>query len=158
MADGLTPRQNEVLRFIEKYFKSHGYAPSYREICQELNFKSTNAVSFHVNQLVEKGYLKREKGIARSLVPVTQALSIPLYTRSGHLVRYITVDASYTGEGEFFAVEMDEALGPFKPGDLIVVAKELDSGYRMYRSGRRFSFDSGEAVGTVAAIIRDMRL
>ena len=57
----LTKRQRQILDFISDYICEHGYAPTIREIGAEMNIKSTNGVSEHIETLTRKGYLIREE-------------------------------------------------------------------------------------------------
>ena len=40
----LTKRQKEILNFIKKYIKQHGFPPARREIADEFGFSSVNSV------------------------------------------------------------------------------------------------------------------
>jgi len=64
----LTERQLEVLSFIRKTIDQRGIAPTLREISDILGCSSTAAGQKHVNLLIKKGYLKREKHQKRGLV------------------------------------------------------------------------------------------
>jgi len=63
----LTPRQREAGDFIASYFEAWGFAPSFREIGQAMDIKSTNGVSDHLSALVKKGYIKRKPGCPRAM-------------------------------------------------------------------------------------------
>jgi repressor LexA len=65
----LAPRQREILEYIASVIDQKGVAPTYREIGDALNIRSTNGVSDHVKALLKKGYLSRHTapGSARSL-------------------------------------------------------------------------------------------
>ncbi|MFT5315992.1 MAG: repressor LexA, partial [Candidatus Krumholzibacteriia bacterium] len=58
---GLTPRQAEILKFITEYTEAKSYAPTLQEIGEQFGLSSAATVHKHVSNLVEKGYLKREK-------------------------------------------------------------------------------------------------
>ena len=64
--DELTPRQEEILRFIEHHQRQNAYWPSIREIQERFGFKSTNAVMGHLRALERKGVLERIPGQART--------------------------------------------------------------------------------------------
>jgi repressor LexA len=67
----LTPRQKAVLDCIISGVVNNGMPPTYREIGEELEIKSTNGVSEHVNMLIRKGYIERPntgRSLARGLV------------------------------------------------------------------------------------------
>ena len=67
MAVKLTKKQLAVLEFLEDFTEREGYSPSYREIMAGLGLTSVSAVAEHVDNLVEKGVLRRVPGAARSL-------------------------------------------------------------------------------------------
>ncbi len=69
----LTPRQKEILGFIVKTSEARGFPPTIREIGEEMEIPSTNAVSDHLKALERKGYLTREKQQSRSLVVTKRA-------------------------------------------------------------------------------------
>lgn len=63
----LTPRQQEVLDFIIKFKEERGYSPSFREIANGLNIKSTRGAADHIAVLEKKGYITRDAGVMRSI-------------------------------------------------------------------------------------------
>lgn len=63
----LTKKQQAVLDFLQDFIEEKGYSPSYREIMTGLNLTSVSSVAEHVDNLVEKGVLRREPGESRSL-------------------------------------------------------------------------------------------
>lgn len=62
-----TKRQEQVLDFIKLHIHREGYPPTYREICDGLDFGSTNAAHNHVLALVKKGYLEVGNSKARAM-------------------------------------------------------------------------------------------
>lgn len=68
MADELTPRQREILRFIAWYRKQRGYSPTIREIGRCADISSTNAVNDHLKALQHKRCITRDELVARSIV------------------------------------------------------------------------------------------
>lgn len=65
-------KQKELLSFIDTFIKTNGYGPSYREIMRALNYKSVSTVAIHVDGLVARGYLRKDKRSARSLEVVSE--------------------------------------------------------------------------------------
>jgi repressor LexA len=59
--------QMQVLAFIMENIEDVGYPPSVREICQKLQIKSTSTVHKYLNELEDKGYIKRENAKNRSI-------------------------------------------------------------------------------------------
>ena len=67
MAIKLTKKQLALLNYLEDFTEENGYSPSYREIVSGLGLSSVSAVAEHINNLVNKGVLKKVPGAARSL-------------------------------------------------------------------------------------------
>lgn len=67
MAVKLTKKQLAVLDYLRDFTEENGYSPSYREIQAGLGLASVSAVAEHIENLVEKGVLKKVPGAARSL-------------------------------------------------------------------------------------------
>lgn len=63
----LTKRQKEILDFISKFIEKYDYAPSYREIGKHFNLNSISTIADHIENMKNKGYLKKEFNSARSL-------------------------------------------------------------------------------------------
>lgn len=60
-------KQFELLDYIDRFIKQHGYGPSYREVMTGLNYSSVATVAVHINNLIAKGYLSKSGRSARSL-------------------------------------------------------------------------------------------
>ncbi|MBQ8996554.1 hypothetical protein IJ095_00795 [Candidatus Saccharibacteria bacterium] len=75
MSAKLTKKQKQIVDFISAFVEEHNYSPSYREIMSGLGLSSVSAVAEHIDNLVEKGALKKTPGTARSLEVVD--LSFP---------------------------------------------------------------------------------
>ena len=67
----LTNRQREVLEYIQKYYKDHNYSPTIRDICKGLGLSSPATVHSHISKLINKGYLKKEKGFRTYVINKT---------------------------------------------------------------------------------------
>lgn len=67
MALKLTAKQETVLNYIANFNAEHDFSPTYREIMEGLGLKSVSSVAEHVENLVNKGALKRRPNEARSL-------------------------------------------------------------------------------------------
>ena len=63
----LTLRQKQILDFIQRQGQTGQPCPSIREIARHFKFRSTRAVTCHLQALVRKGALERMPGRARSL-------------------------------------------------------------------------------------------
>lgn len=62
----LTLRQQEILGYIQLYYRNIGYWPSIRDIQGHFKFRSTNAVMGHLRALEKKGHISRVTGQARA--------------------------------------------------------------------------------------------
>jgi repressor LexA len=60
--DALTPRQREILAFIERELADRGYPPTRAEIAQAFGFRSPNAAEEHLRALARKGAIALEAG------------------------------------------------------------------------------------------------
>ena len=52
---------------MQDFTEENGYSPSYREIMSGLGLSSVSAVAEHIDNLVNKGVLRKVSGAARSL-------------------------------------------------------------------------------------------
>ncbi|HUD20896.1 MAG TPA: transcriptional repressor LexA [Candidatus Saccharimonadales bacterium] len=64
----LTPKQKQILNFVEKFIKENDYAPSYREIADHFGMSSVATVAEHIENLKLKGYLTSSDNNYRSLM------------------------------------------------------------------------------------------
>ena len=67
MALKLTKKQKRLMEFLQDFQNNHDYSPSYREIAAGLGLRSVASVAEHIDHLVQRGFLKRTTGSARSL-------------------------------------------------------------------------------------------
>jgi len=74
-------RREKVLEFVRDYIDEHGFAPSIREIARAVGVRSTKAVKYHLDILVNEGLLKRTPRQARGLQTAHQPESLPLIGR-----------------------------------------------------------------------------
>lgn len=65
----LTKKQSKVLDIIKTSIKDHGYAPSIREIAEEMGLSSPATVKEHIENLVKKGYLRKTGAEVRNIEP-----------------------------------------------------------------------------------------
>lgn len=76
----LTPKQKEILKFIEDFIETHSYPPTVREIGQGVNLTSSSSVYAQLNKLETKGYIKKNAVKSRgiSLVKNKNYITIPM--------------------------------------------------------------------------------
>jgi len=65
--DKLTPRQSEILSFLQDFIETTGMPPTRAEIARELGFKSVNAAEEHLRALQRKGVIELVPGTSRGI-------------------------------------------------------------------------------------------
>ncbi|MDD3927492.1 MAG: MarR family transcriptional regulator, partial [bacterium] len=63
----LSQRQSLILDFIRQNVEKRGYPPTVREIGAAVGLSSTCTVHKHLNSLEQKGYIRRNPLISRSV-------------------------------------------------------------------------------------------
>lgn len=74
----ITKRQKEVLNFIIHFMANNGYSPSLQEIADFLGTENVSTAQYFVQELEEKGYLKKKSNVARGMSPLSRTTTIPL--------------------------------------------------------------------------------
>lgn len=64
----LSERQKAILRFVQDYMQEHRHPPSTREIGQGVGISSTSNVIYHINRLIDYGYLSKQRGTSRTVM------------------------------------------------------------------------------------------
>ena len=69
-----------ILAFVNEFVQANGFAPSVREIGAAVGLRSTASVSYHLQQLQEKGLLRAPdaKGMKRAIVTAQRPGQIPV--------------------------------------------------------------------------------
>jgi len=66
--NNLTEREQKILSYMKKEIKKKGYPPTVREICNDLNIRSTSTVHKDLENLAEKGYIVKDPSKPRALM------------------------------------------------------------------------------------------
>jgi len=81
----LNDRARDILGFIQRFAREHGYPPTIREIGREYGISSTNGVRYYLNLLEKEGHLRRSERISRGIEgmarPAAANAGIPLLGR-----------------------------------------------------------------------------
>lgn len=132
----LTPRQNEVLQFLEGYLAQHGYPPTVRDIAAHLRVSGTLGVSKHLTALERKGYIRRAPGNSRGISLVghhgAKSASLPVagVVRAGMLQPaiediegYLAIDQAQLKGGKFFLRVLGDSMvnAAIIDGDLALI-------------------------------------
>ena len=63
----MTPRQSQILKFVNNFWEENDYSPSLKEIQDGLKITSYTSVAQCCNGLVERGYISKDKYKKRNL-------------------------------------------------------------------------------------------
>lgn len=80
----LTPRQSQILKFIQKELAATGMPPTRAEIAAAMGFKSANAAEEHLRALQRKGVIDLIPGASRGIQlkdSLREQLGLPLVGR-----------------------------------------------------------------------------
>ncbi len=127
---------NEVLRFIEQFCEDNGYAPSVREICKAMGFKSTATAYNYIDRLRTNGMLQKTDNKKRAVSVQGNLRKIPLIgtvTAGTPILAYENYEGYYglpsdefKGEGLFMLrVSGDSMINAgIQDGDKIIVRQQ----------------------------------
>jgi repressor LexA len=158
---GLTPKQKEILEFINDFSQKRGFAPSQTEIAKHFKFKSLGTVQNYLVRLEREGALQKTWNGKRSLQVIPPPQSVPLAATLPILgrvaagrpiealdhARELSVPESMITKGEHFALQVvgDSMIEDgILEGDFVVVRKAHDA-----RNGQTVvaSFNQGGSHG-----------
>ncbi len=71
---GITPKQKQILDFIEEYYRNNQFSPTLEEIAKKFK-RSVPTIHQYIRSLIDKGRLQQNSG-ARGIMPVTQSANI----------------------------------------------------------------------------------
>lgn len=108
----LTPRQTEILEFIQRFISETGMPPTRADMARELGFRSANAAEEHLRALQRKGVIELLPGTSRGIRLLESASVSP-----GH---------SITGEEEGLPL-----VGRVAAGQPILAAEHIEARYRL---------------------------
>jgi repressor LexA len=73
-----TSQQKRILQLIEQSIEDEGYAPTVRELVDELGVKSPRTISYHLNKLEKEGFIRRTNESSRNIVLTTNQEGEPM--------------------------------------------------------------------------------
>ena len=155
--NGLTKRQQLILKTIKDSVTANGYPPSMREIGDAVGLASPASVTYQLKILAEKGYIKRKATKGRAMEvssePITEAspsksINIPLVGRiaaGSPILAEQSVEETFAlpetlvGSGELFLLKV--------VGDSMIDAAICDGDYVVIRSQK--GCEKGEIVAAM---------
>ncbi len=152
----LTPRQRQVLEFVDAEVRRRGYPPSVREIGEAVGLSSSSTVHAHLSALQDKGFLTRDPTKPRAIelrydvesgAPVERrpVRHVPLVgdvaagtgvLAEENIEETLPVPEDFTGDGQLFMVRVR--------GDSMIEAGILDGDFVVVR--QQPSADPGDTV------------
>ena len=152
----LTPRQRQVLEFIDSQVRERGYPPSVREIGEAVGLSSSSTVHAHLAALQEKGFLRRDPtkpraievcfdGGSGSVVERRPARYVPIVgdvaagtgvLADEHIEETLPLPEDFTGDGDLFMLRVR--------GESMIDAGILDGDFVVVR--QQPTAESGETV------------
>ena len=152
----LTPRQTDILNFVNAHVDEHGYPPTVREIGQAVGLTSPSTVHAHLARLESAGLIRRDATKPRALEVIEggrsrrsapepaiveaprRATVLPLVgevaagspvVAEDRIEDYVTVPDQLASDGDFLlSVRGDSMINAgILEGDLVVVRKQSDA-------------------------------
>ena len=134
----VSKKQEVILNYIDKTIKDKGYSPTVREICEAVGLKSTSTVQYHLNKLIDLGFLNKSDNISRSITSKTinTQYGIPILGEIS-AGQPLIAEENYIGELPYFGNEINTELIALKingdsmidaglyNNDLVVIDKSL---------------------------------
>ncbi len=77
----LTPRQAEILEFIQAFAEEEGCPPTRAEIAEAFGFRSANAAEEHLRALARKGVIELVPGSSRGIRLLEEEAGMPVVGR-----------------------------------------------------------------------------
>ncbi len=63
----LTPKQHNLLIYIDEFIKEHGHSPSFEEMKEAIGLRSKSGIHALINSLEERGFIRKMAHRARAL-------------------------------------------------------------------------------------------
>jgi len=74
----LTKKQKKTLDFITSFIAKKGYSPSLKEIASFLKTTNLSTAQYYIEELEQKGHLKRDHYKNRGITPINQSQTVSL--------------------------------------------------------------------------------
>jgi repressor LexA len=176
MADGLNPRQREILEFLREHATTHAYPPTVREIGHAVGLSSSSTVQNHLNALEQKGHIRRDPTKSRTVEVVgaeqagnarVRVVSVPLVGRVAaggpilaeeNIEDRLALGADIAGGEDAFALHVrgDSMIEcGINDGDMVVVRPQRDAPNGAIVVARIENEQTGEHEATVKRFFRE---
>ena len=152
----LSSRQKLILDVIKESIETNGYPPSMREIGEAAGLASSASVSYQIDALVEKGYIRKDATTGRAFeivesedaITPERTVNIPLVGRIAaggpilaeqHIEEVYPLPESLVGSGELFLLKV--------VGDSMIDLAICDGDFVVIRSQK--TAEKGEIVAAM---------
>ena len=116
----LTGKQKFILDILKKMIAKNGYPPTVREIGEEAHLSSPATIHFHLKQLEEKGYIKKDDNKNRTL----EILVPNEYLETNDKIIDVPLLGKVTAGSPIEAIEMPDEYFSL-PANLITAKDEI---------------------------------
>lgn len=77
VAQRLTERQKDIVKFIGDFYDTNHVGPTRREIAEHFGYASINAVTGHINSLIKKNAITVYEKTSRGILPKDCRIKCP---------------------------------------------------------------------------------
>jgi repressor LexA len=136
----LAPVQRQTLEFLRNFMADKGYAPALKDIAQHIGVKSASTAHFHLERLVDKGFIRRgsdgsielvecvKPELGPTAVPLVGVIAAGAPIEAIEQTTMIDIPPSMIdGRGEVYCLEVsgDSMIDAhICDGDLVVIKKQ----------------------------------
>jgi repressor LexA len=130
----LTPKQKNVLEFLQRFIQENGYAPSYQEIADAFHLSSRSTAQKYVERLRDAGFLEMEAGSKRGVQVKQSGIHLPLLGKvaAGQPIEYHIHQEFVEVPSSFVAIDQ-EHFCLLVAGDSMIGAGILDGDFAVIR-------------------------
>jgi repressor LexA len=130
----LTPKQKNVLEFLQRFIQENGYSPSYQEIADAFNLSSRSTAQKYVERLRDAGFLETDANSKRSVSLKQSGIHLPLLGKvaAGQPIEYHLHQEFVEVPSSFVRID-HEHFCLMVAGDSMIEAGILDGDYAVIR-------------------------
>jgi len=141
----LTPKQKNVLEFLQRFIQENGYSPSYQEIADAFGLSSRSTAQKYVERLRDAGFLEMDSNAKRSVTLKQSGCHIPLLGKvaAGKPIEYHIHQEFVEVPSSFLRIDAEHFCLVVQ-GDSMIQAGILDGDYAVIR--RQTHADNGTVV------------
>jgi repressor LexA len=130
----LTPKQKNVLEFLQRFIAENGYSPSYQEIANAFGLSSRSTAQKYVERLREAGYLDMDANSKRGVTLKQSGCYLPLLGKvaAGKPIEYHIHQEFVEVPSSFLRIDAEHFCLVVQ-GDSMIEAGILDGDYAVIR-------------------------